>query len=50
MLDRNPGTRTKEGHSFRFEASTGSKTLRRLTTVDQHGAEHSYVAIRLVLE
>jgi hypothetical protein len=50
LLDRSPGTRTKDGRSFRFEASTGGKTLRRLTTVDQHGAERSYVAIRLILE
>jgi tetratricopeptide (TPR) repeat protein len=50
LLDRSPATRTKDGRSFRFEASTGSRTLRRLSTVDQHGAERSYVAIRLILE
>jgi hypothetical protein len=49
LLDRSPGTRTRDGRSFRFEASTG-RALRRLTTVDQHGAERSYVAIRLILE
>jgi hypothetical protein len=50
LLDRSPETRTREGRSFRFEASTGGKTLRRLTTVDQYGTERSYVAIRLILE
>jgi hypothetical protein len=50
LLDRSPGTRTKDGRSFRFEASTGGKTLRRLVTVDQHGVERSYVAIRLIRE
>ncbi|MCC7464377.1 MAG: hypothetical protein IT480_18185 [Gammaproteobacteria bacterium] len=50
LLDRNPGTRTKDGRSFRFEGSTGGKTLRRLATVDEHGAERVYVAIRLTLD
>jgi len=49
VLDRNPGTRTKDGRSFRLEGSTGAKTARRLTTVDEHGAERVYVAIRLGL-
>jgi hypothetical protein len=47
LLDRNPGTRTKDDRSFRLEASTSGKTLRRLTTVDEHGTERVYVAVRL---
>jgi hypothetical protein len=50
LLDRSPATRTRDGRTFRLEASTGSKKLPRLTTVDEHGTERVYVAIRLSLE
>lgn len=47
LLDRSPGLRSKSGHGFTLPASTGSKTGKRLSMVDQHGAEKTYVGLSM---
>jgi hypothetical protein len=49
-LNRHPDTRTRRGHRFSLPASTGSKGAGRLTVYDEHGAEHTYVGIRFMLD
>jgi hypothetical protein len=46
LLDRAPDLLTASGHGFRLPASTGSKSNKRITVYDEHGAEHVYVGLQ----
>jgi hypothetical protein len=46
LLDRAPDLLTASGHGFRLPASTGSKSGKRITVYDEHGAEHVYVGLQ----
>lgn len=45
LLDRNPDTRTKDGRKFTLPAATGTKGGKRLTVIEETGAERIYVGI-----
>jgi hypothetical protein len=49
-LDRQPDARTVRGHRFELGGSTGTKGVKRLSAVDETGAQHDYYAIRFASE
>jgi hypothetical protein len=49
-LDRQPDARTGKGHRFELGGSTGTKGAKRLSAVDETGAQHDYYAIRFTSE